>query len=406
MTEPREPPIDVVGIGEDGLEGLGAGARTVVESADLLIGGARVLQLVPERVQADRRCWPSPFDLMLGVIRAAKGRVVVLVSGDPTWFSAGALLRDALGREAVRLHLHPSAFQLACARMGWRMQAVETLTAHGRPLGRVIPHLAPGAQLLVLAEDGATARRLARLLSDRGFGASRLSVLAHLGGPEERRIDAAADAWDDAGNVETPDLCVLAVECRLAPGATALPRGPGLPDDVFAHDGKITKREVRAVTLSLLAPRRGEVLWDVGAGCGSIAVEWLRLAPEGRAIGIEPDGDRRAMAARNAEELGAPDLRLVAGRAPDALDGLDAPDAVFLGGGLSEETVARCLSALKPRGRLVANAVTLESEALLTAMAARHGGALTRMAVHRAEPIGVFRGWRPLMSVTQWSLAR
>ncbi|WP_112320818.1 precorrin-6y C5,15-methyltransferase (decarboxylating) subunit CbiE [Oceanibium sediminis] len=390
--------LGIVGIGEDGMDGLSPSARAVVEAAEVIIGGDRHHRL-SDAVQAERLAWPSPFDAMIDVIRSHRGkRLVILVTGDPLWYSVGARILKAIPAAEVTFHPQLSAFQWGAARMGWSLADVETLTVHGRPVEQAIPFFAPNARLLVLTRDGDTPGEVAALLAAHGYGPSAMTVLGALGGPRESRIDGVAESWA----AESPAFHLLAIECRAAPGARVLPKGPGLPDDAFEHDGKMTKSEVRALTLSQLAPRRHGVLWDVGAGCGSVGVEWLRLARDGAAYGIEPRADRRDMAARNALKLGAPRLTLIDGTAPEALEGLPTPDAIFIGGGLSEQTIDVCRAALAPQGRLVANAVTLESEALLIAAHARHGGTLTRLSVARAEPVGPFRGWRAAMPVTQW----
>lgn len=392
------PWLDIVGIGEDGMDGLSSGARAVVEAAEIIIGGDRHHQLSAS-VTAERLAWPSPFDAMIDVIRSHRGRrLVVLVTGDPLWYSVGARILKSIPAEEIVFHPCLSAFQWGAARMGWSLADAETLTVHGRPVEQAIPFFAPGERLLVLTRDGNTPGEIANLLVARGYGPSRMTVLGALGGPDESRIDGIAERWDAV----SPAFHLLAVECRAASGARILPKGPGLPDDAFEHDGKMTKSEVRAITLAHLSPRRHGVLWDIGAGCGSVAVEWLRLARDGAAYGIEPKPERREMAAKNARVLGAPRLQLIDGMAPAALAGLPAPDAVFIGGGLSEETIAAALAALGPQGRLVANAVTLESESLLISAQARHGGSLTRLSIARAEPVGPYRGWRAAMPVTQW----
>lgn len=392
------PWLQIVGIGEDGMVGLSPAARALVEAAEVIIGGDRHHSLAPN-VTAERIAWPSPFDAMIETIRSFRGRrVVVLVTGDPLWYSVGARITKAIPAEEIRFHPQLSAFQFAAARMGWSLADVETLTIHGRPAEQIVPFIEPGARLVVLTRDGTSPATVARLLVERGYGGSRLTVLAAMGGADEARFEATAEAWGP----EVPDFHTLAVECVAGEGAQVLPR-TGLSDDAFRHDGKMTKQAVRALTLAKLVPVRGGLLWDIGAGCGSVAIEWMRGAREARAIGLEPRADRRALAAVNALVLGAPALKLIDGEAPAALDGLPAPDAVFIGGGLSEETVAHCIAALKPFGRLVANAVTLESEAILRVMFARYGGELTRLSVEAAEPIGRFHGWKPAMPVTVWS---
>ncbi|WP_084536725.1 precorrin-6y C5,15-methyltransferase (decarboxylating) subunit CbiE [Azospirillum halopraeferens] len=400
-SPPAERWLSVVGIGEDGWDGLSPAARALVERAELLAGGARHLDLVPERPGQARLAWPSPLTDALPALLARRGRpVCVLASGDPCWYGIATTLGRAVPAAQTLVVPAPSAFSLAAARLGWALQDTVCLSVHGRPAELVLPHLQPGARLLALSWDGATPARLAALLRAHGFAASRLVVLERLGGPHERvwETTAAASAVERAA-----DLNTVAIDCVAAPGARALPRTPGLPDAWFAHDGQITKREVRALTLSLLAPRRGERLWDVGAGSGSVAVEWMLADPANRAVAIEARPDRAARIPANAAAFGVPGLELVQGRAPDALAGLPAPDAVFIGGGVTVPGVIEaCWAALPPGGRLCANAVTVEGEAVLAAAAARLGGTLTRVAVSRAEPLGGFLGWRPLSPITLW----
>ena len=396
------PLLHVVGIGEDGMAGLTPAARAVVEAAEVIVGGDRHHHL-SDAVTARRLSWPSPFDALIDQLKSLRGqRVVVLATGDPLWFSVGARIGRAIPPGQIAYHPQLSAFQLAAARMGWSMADLETLTVHGRPVEQMIAFIQPDARLLVLTTGAETPEKIARFLAERGFGASRMTVLANMGGPDEARFDGLAESWSHA----VPAFNTLAVDCVAAPNAALLPRVPGLADDLFRHDGTMTKREVRAATLAKLMPMRGALLWDIGAGSGSVAIEWMRAARSARAIGIEPRADRRAMAAENALALGAPRLELREGQVPGALDGLPAPDAVFIGGGLSVETAEAALAALRPLGRLVANTVTLESEAILLDLHARHGGELVKLAVERAEPVGRYRGWRPSMTVTQWSLVK
>jgi precorrin-6B C5,15-methyltransferase / cobalt-precorrin-6B C5,C15-methyltransferase len=330
--------------------------------------------------------------------------VCVLASGDPMFHGIGATLARLVGPDRLDVVPHPSSVSLACARLGWPVDGVEVVNACGRPLARVRRVLAPGARILVLGEDATTPGALAALLVDTGYGASTLTVLAQLGGPGERRTRGSAHDW-----THPPDdpLNVVAVACVADPGAPARGEVPGLPDDAYDHDGQLTKREVRAVTLAHLAPRPGELLWDVGAGNGSIGIEWSRAHRTCRAVAVESHDARAARIAANAAALGVPSLRVVHGRAPAALAGLPAPDVVFLGGGLTSPGVLdACWTALRPGGRLVANAVTLEAEAVLAAEYARRGGALTRVAVSRSAPVGGFTGWRPAMPVTIWSTTK
>lgn len=385
------------------MTGLSAAARAQVENAEIIIGGDRHHALAPN-VTAERVAWPSPFDAMVARIRSCAGRrVVVLVTGDPLWFSVGARLSDparAAHIPAREIVYHPqlSAFQWAAARMGWSLADTETLTAHGRPAEQVVPYFWPGARLLILTAGAQTPGEVAALLDARGFGESRLTVLAALGGPDEARIEGTAQGWD----TPSPAFHTLAVE--VAGAGRLLPRVPGLPDDAFTHDGTMTKREMRALTLAKLMPARGEHLWDIGCGCGSVSVEWMRAAPDTGATGIDIRPERLEMARMNAVQLGTPRLALIEGRVPDALEGLPSPDAVFIGGGLSEGVIATARAALRPGGRLVANAVTLESEATLAQAHAARGGELIRISAARAESVGPYRGWRTGMPVTQWSL--
>ena len=405
------PWLSIVGFGEDGLAGLGAAGLRAIAAAAVVFGAKRHLALLPERLdgQCEHQCrepWPQPFDVAFERVLALRGTpVCVLASGDPMWFGAGAKLAERLQPGEYRVLPAVSSASLAAARLGWPLHEVRVLrpVAPERLIGlaRVRLHLADGMRLIVLSADQETPGLLAALLRGDGYGASRLAVFERLGGPAERRIDATADTWAEQG---IDPLNLIAVHCRAldrSAGAPTWARRCALPDDAFTHDGQLTKRDVRAVTLSRLAPRPGELLWDVGAGCGSIGIEWMRADDGCRAIAIERDAKRRDMIGQNAAALGVPDLRIVAGRAPVALAGLPAPNAVFIGGGLTAPSVAeRCWAALRPGGRLVANAVTLQSEAALVALRAQIGGELTRVQVARAEALGRFDGWHQAMPVT------
>jgi precorrin-6B C5,15-methyltransferase / cobalt-precorrin-6B C5,C15-methyltransferase len=397
----KERWLEIIGIGEDGMAGLSAEARALVENAEIIIGGMRHHTL-SENVKAERVAWPSPFDAMIDRIRRYRGRrIVILVTGDPLWYSVGARITKAIPAEEICFHPQLSAFQWAACRLGWSLADVETLTIHGRPAEQILPYLAPGIKMLLLTKDRTSPALVAQMLIERGYGPSRLTVLAALGGPDEKIIDGIAADWGE----EVPDFHLLAVECIAGMNAQILPR-TGLPDHFFEHDGKMTKQAVRALTLAKLVPVRDGLLWDIGAGCGSVAIEWMRAAPEARAIGIEPNGGRRAMALKNALALGAPALKLIDGVAPDALHGLPRPEAIFIGGGLKTETVEIALAALKPLGRLVVNAVTLESENQLAQLHRLYGGELVRINTQTLEPIGSYHGWKPAMPVTQWSLTK
>jgi precorrin-6Y C5,15-methyltransferase (decarboxylating) len=397
-----DPWLHVVGIGEDGLDGLTPATRAVVEAAEVILGGDRHHDL-SGNITAERLSWPSPFNAMIETIQGLKGRrAVILVTGDPLWFSVGARIGRAIPASEIVYHPQLSAFQLAAARMGWSMPDVETLTVHGRPVEQMIAFIQPDQRLLILTTGSDTPGKIARFLSERGFGQSRMTVLAAMGGEREQRFDGTAESWAH----EVPEFNTLAVECIAAPGAALLPRVPGLPDEMFASDGTMTKQEVRAATLAKLMPMRGALLWDIGAGCGSVGIEWMRAARYARAIGIEPRADRRAMAATNALALGTPGFQIIEGSAPTALADLPAPDAIFIGGGLTADVFEAAWSALRPLGRLVANAVTLESEALMLDLYKKHGGQLVKLGVQRADAVGRLTAFRPLMPVTQWSLIK
>ena len=397
-----DPWLHIIGIGEDGLEGLSPATRAVLEAAEIIIGGDRHHTLSAS-ITAERLSWPSPFNELIEQLESFRGRrVAVLATGDPLWFSVGARIGRAIDPSQIVYHPQLSAFQLAAARMGWSLPDVETLTVHGRPVEQMIAFIQPDQRLLVLTTGAQTPAQIAKFLSERGYGRSRMTVLAAMGGADEARFDGIAESWAHV----VPEFNTLAVECIADPDAALLPRIPGLDDALFQSDGTMTKQEVRAVTVAKLMPMRGALLWDIGCGCGSVAIEWMRAAHYARAIGIEPRADRRTMAAANALALGAPKLELIEGTAPDCLADLPAPDAIFIGGGMSDETFNAAWSALRPLGRLVANAVTLESEAQLLALHKTHGGLLTKIAVNRAEPVGRLTGWRPLMPVTQWSLVK
>ena len=396
------PWLHIVGIGEDGMSGLTPATRAVVEAAEVIVGGERHQKLA-DGLNVERIEWPSPFDALIETLRRMRGRrVVVLASGDPLWFSVGARIGRSIDPGEIIYHPQVGAFQLAAARMGWSMADVETLTVHGRPVEQMIAFIQPDVRLLILTTGAETPGQIAAFLAERGFGGSRMTVLAAMGGADEARFDGLAGGW----NHEVPAFNTLAVECVAAGDAALLPRVPGLADELFQSDGTMTKQEVRAVTLAKLMPMRGALLWDIGTGCGSVAVEWMRGARYARAIGIEPRADRRAMAAANALALGTPKLELIDGEAPGVLAGLPAPDAIFVGGGLTDGVFEAAWNALKPLGRLVANAVTLEGEAMLVALQKRHGGQLVKLSVERAEDLGSFRGWKPQRPVTQWSLVK
>ncbi len=393
------PWLAIIGIGEEGFSALSPAARRLVEEAELVIGGARHLAMVPGG-DAERHEWESPLRLTIERIGGWRGRrVAVLASGDPMCYGVGVTLARRFPSDELTILPQPGAFSLAAARLAWPLAECATLTLHGRPLERLSRHLAPGQRVLALSEDGATPAAIARLLRAQGWGASEVTVLEHLGGMRERIFTERAERFGDR---VAADLNTVAILCGAAAGAHPLSRSPGLPDDAFRSDGQLTKREVRAATLAALAPLPGERLWDVGAGCGSIAIEWLRSGRGTKAFAIEKDASRAALIRDNAARLGVPELQLVEGEAPVALEGLPDPDAVFLGGAVSRADLLEQLwTRLRPGGRLVANAVTVAGEARLAEFAKVAGGGLTRIAVSRAEPIGDQLAWRALRPVTQ-----
>jgi len=397
------PWLTIIGIGEDGVEGLTPGARAIIAGAELIVGGARHLALIGE-TRAQTLRWPSPIEDALPDIVKKRGRpVVVLASGDPFFYGVGDLLSRHIAAPEMMCLPSLSAFALAAARLMWSQQDCALLSLHGRAFERIAPQLQPGRRLIALSRDGDTPLRVARYLTAQGFGGSTLHVLEHMGGPRERRRSALARdfAFDDIAALNT-----LGVEIVAAPGARVIPLAPGLPDDWFEHDGQITKRDIRAVTLSALAPQRGDLLWDIGAGSGSICIEWMLADPANRAVAIEADAARAARIARNAAALGVPGLDIVTARAPEGLAALPAPDAVFIGGGATAETLEAAWRALNLGGRIVVNAVTLETQALLFAAHAEKGGELVQLNVARARAVGRFHAFDPAMPVVQWRCAR
>jgi precorrin-6Y C5,15-methyltransferase (decarboxylating) len=392
--------LNVVGIGEDGIEALPRALQSLIEGAELIVGGERHLAMATQ-ARAEKKAWASPLSLTLDEIWSRRGHpVVVLATGDPMHFGIGVALAKRVPAEEMAVHPHVSAFSLAAARMRWPLADAECLTIHGRPLELLAGAVAPGRMLLLLSHDGASPADVAERLTELGYGGSAVTVLEHMGGAKERVYAGRADAWS---HPRAADLNTLAVECRADADARALSLTPGLPDEAFQHDGQLTKREIRAATLSALRPLPGQLLWDVGAGCGSIAIEWLRTHRSLSAIAIESDPMRQGLIEANAAALGTPHLRLVEGTAPQAYEGLPGPDAIFIGGGLGDRGVVEgAWERLKQGGRLVANAVTAEGEAHLFALRGKLGGDMTRLSVARLAPVGALHGWKPLMPVTQY----
>jgi len=397
--------LSIVGIGEDGVEGLSSVALQLIRSAELVVGGARHLELASELIRGRRLAWPSPISDAFPEIERHRGRAVaILASGDPFHFGVGKQIAAFVQADEFICLPQPSAFSLAAARMGWPLQDVSLVTLHGRALNGIIRHLQPGARILALSWDNATPRKLSELLTTHRMGKSRMTVLEAMGGARERIRHATASNFDIE---EIQPLNTIAIEMVAELEAIFIPLAPGLDDDFFENDGQLTKREVRAVTLSSLQPLHGQLLWDIGLGAGSVAIEWLLRHPSLRAIGIEARSDRAGRAARNAAALGVPELEIVQGRAPEALAGLTRPDAVFIGGGMMDDGVFDAAwSALKSGGRLVANAVSLETEARLAGYFQHFGGDLVRLQVARADRVGGMSGWRPAMPVTQWRVRK
>lgn len=411
--------LSVVGVGADGLAGLGETARRLMEGAALLVGSERLLALLPPDGRPRLR-WRSPLLDTLPAIAAHRGDpVCVLATGDPFCHGVGTTLCRAFASDEMRVIPAPSAFSLACARLGWALESVDTVSLHGHPFALIRPHLTPGNRILFLSQDGTTPARVAAELTRLGLGESRLQVFEGMGGADERRYAGSAEA---SSGFQFGAFNTVAIECAGVPEAGLATRVPGLPDHAYDHDGQLTKREVRAVTLALLAPAPGQLLWDLGSGSGSVAIEWLRTDARCRAVAVEQARGRCDRIRANAEALGCPGLEVLVGRAPAALAGrTDRPDAIFLGGGLaaeasqgdagggtgpgdgSPELLAACWGWLGPGGRLVATAVTLESEARLLAWQAAQGGTLLRLQVTRAEPVGGYQGWQPLRPVTLYA---
>jgi precorrin-6B C5,15-methyltransferase / cobalt-precorrin-6B C5,C15-methyltransferase len=396
----KERWLGLVGIGEDGLEGLTPAARRLIAQAVFIVGGKRHLALAGP-LKAETMIWPSPIENALDAIEAHRGRpVCALASGDPFFFGVGAMLMRRFTSDEMTSVPAPSAFALVASRLGWSQQDCALLTLHGRPLEAIIPHLQPGARIVALSWDDATPAKLAALLTQRGMGRSRVTICEAMGGLSERiRTTEAQDfVLDNFAALNT-----IALEVVSERGARVLARTAGLPDEWFEHDGQITKREIRAITLSLLAPRRGDLLWDVGSGSGSVAIEWMLADPANRAVAIEVRHDRAERIARNALSFGVPGLSVVTGEAPHVFADLTPPDAIFIGGGASAPgMIERALSALAPGGRLVVNAVTLETQAACVDWRARWGGELTQIAIAQAEPVGRYSGWRAAMPIVQW----
>jgi precorrin-6B C5,15-methyltransferase / cobalt-precorrin-6B C5,C15-methyltransferase len=396
--------LSIIGIGEDGVDGLSATAKRLLAGAELVVGGRRHLSLAGP-IQGETLAWPSPMTDAFPAILARRGRpVAILASGDPFFYGVGSTLTSQVAADEMICVPAPSAFSLAAAHLRWAVQDCALVSLHGRALERVIPLLQPGARILALSWDESTPGKLATLLTARGMGNSRLIICEAMGGPRQRvrQTRAAEFACEDVDPLNT-----IGIEIVASADALVLPLTAGLPDLLFEHDGLITKRDIRALTLTALAPRQGELLWDIGAGCGSIAIEWMLRHPSNRAIAIEERPDRLQRIARNAAALGVPGLEIVEGRAPGALAGLPKPDAMFVGGGASDHGVIdAALDALSRGGRLVINAVTIETQSDLIQRHGRHGGELTTVQISHVDAIGGFHGWRPARPITRWVIVK
>ncbi len=393
--------LTIVGLGEDGPGGLSRASREALDAAEVIMGPERHLSLLKDS-GAERVAWPVPFERGLSMLDGLCGRkVVVLASGNPFWFGAGSVIARRFGPEEWHAIPGASVFSLAAARLGWPLETAACLALHAAPLARLRPHLAAGQRVIATVRDGAAVGGMAAYLDGLGFGETRMHVLEALGGPRERcrQVAAGAYAFEDVAHP-------VAAAAEVAGSGTGLSAASGQPDDVFQSDGQMTKRPVRAITLSALAPRPGERLWDIGAGSGSVAIEWLLAHGSTRAVAIEKGADRAARIRRNAEALGQDRLIVIDGRAPEALNGLDPPDAVFIGGGLDRNLLDWIRDGLAAGTRIVANAVTLETAALLTGAQAELGGTLTKLELAEAAPVGRFRGWKAAYPVVQWSALR
>lgn len=394
--------VDVVGLPAIGWSGLGEAERALVTGAEVLLGGERHLRLVPAVAGQERRAWPSPLrENLPGLLGLYAGRrVVALASGDPLVAGIGGTLVGLLGPDAVRIHPAVSSVALARARMGWDADTVDVVRVVTPEASELRGLLAPGRRIVALSRDASSPSAVARVLADAGFGLSVVTVLGDLGTPQESRREALAAT----GVEQAPALNLVCIACSTDEVGTEHSTVPGLPDDAYEHDGQISKRIVRAAALAHLRPARDELLWDLGAGAGSVSVEWCRAAPGARAIAVERDPDRAARIGRNARRLGVPGIQVVSGVNVDALTWLPAPDAVFVGGGASTDLLHTALAMLQPGGRFVVHAVTVETEALVLDLHARLGGEVSRISVEHLNPLGRFRGWEPARPVTQWSL--
>ena len=396
--------LTVVGMGEDGWEALSNRARLAIKSTDVIVGATRLLALLP-KTKAEIHEWPQPFSAVVEQIKPLRGRnTVILATGDPMNFGVVRKLLEFIPFDEMTIIPQVSAFSLAASRMGWSVPDCDTFTIHGRPAANVETFIQPNARLLILTENETSIAELCRRFIARGFEDSKVTVLENMGGASERMTSFAAN---ENPNLEWSPLNVLAVHCVAGLDAKIFSRVAGLPDDAFSHDGQLTKRQVRAATLAALAPAPDQLLWDIGAGCGSVSIEWMRSTRGCEAIAIEDNEERLKMIATNADQLGTPRLKIIACKAPEGLKDLPTPDAVFIGGGAGNEGVFEAAwENLKPGGRLVCNVVTIEGEMHLYDLQKKYGGELVRMDVSTLTAVGPYRAMKPRMSVVQWRVIK
>ena len=419
--------LTLIGIGDNGLESLSGKALALLTGSKVIVVSERLEQVLDRIIEIKGASSPDPSaqptevgaepitvlkwsdgykETLAKLLEMHGTPVSILATGDPMHFGIGSTLLKHIEPREMRIIPSPSAFSLAASRLGWPLQNVAQISLHGRAVENLNRHVYPGTRILALTSDASTIFSVAAQLVERGFGSSLLSVMEHLGGPRERIIQMTADKFM-LENPQFADFNTLGIDCVSGADTQTWSPVTGLPDDAYLHDGQLTKREVRAATMSILQPLPDQHLWDVGAGCGSIGIEWMRAAARCSATAIETKPERLVMIAANAKNLGVPDLKIVEGEAPDALKGLIQPDAIFVGGGITGEGVFdACWAALKPGGHLVANVVTLEGEAKLIGLRASYGGDMTRISVSHASPVGRYCGWKSLMPVTIWSVAK
>ena len=392
--------LTIIGIGEDGWEGISNRARLSIKSAEVIVGSERLLKLLP-KTKAEIHEWPQPFSAMVDRIKPLTSHnTVILATGDPMNYGVARKLMEFIPFSEMTIIPHISVFSLAASRMGWSLPDCDTLTLHGRPAANFETFIQPEAKLIVLTADASTIPEIARRLEARGFDQSHITVLENLDGNKEH-VSKYSPYTDYS------DLNTVAIQCIASPNAKIYSRLAGLPDDAFIHDGQLTKREVRAATLAALAPAPDQLLWDIGAGCGSVSIEWMRSTRGCAAIAFEHNTDRLNMIAQNMDALGTPRLKVIAGKAPETFLNIPAPHAVFIGGGVGNAGVFETAwDKLRPAGRLVANVVTIEGEMHLYDLQEKHGGDLVKIEISNLTSVGPYRALKPRMAVTQWRVQK